>query len=140
MLIFYKWSCSQKYLSGTLVRMSNRILPVQSVQNVSQFLSITYHVISKYWLVLSYVIIYWQGALALFKLSSVTQSTVIQGCVNFLQDLKVQGLFVPFARVGSDDPVKVLRLFHNKYTGYNWSIYCWDYVQLVATESNVVLY
>ena len=30
----------------------------------------------------------------------------------------VQGLFVPFARVGSGDPVKVLRLLHNKYTGY----------------------
>ena len=31
----------------------------------------------------------------------------------------LQGLFVPFARVGSDDPVRVLRLLHNKYTGYN---------------------
>ena len=31
---------------------------------------------------------------------------------------KLQGLFVPFARVGSGDPVRVLRLFHNKYTGY----------------------
>ena len=30
----------------------------------------------------------------------------------------MQGLFVPFARVGSGDPVRVLRLFHNKYTGY----------------------
>ena len=30
----------------------------------------------------------------------------------------IQGLFVPFARVGSGDPVRVLRLFHNKYTGY----------------------
>ena len=29
----------------------------------------------------------------------------------------VQGLFVPFARVGSSDPVRVLRLFHNKYSG-----------------------
>ena len=29
---------------------------------------------------------------------------------------------------------------HSKYTGYNWSIYCRDYVQLVATESNVLLY
>ena len=52
----------------------------------------------------------------------------------------MQGLFVPFARLGSGDPMRVLRLFHNKYTGYNWSIYCWDYVQLVATESNVLLY
>ena len=31
----------------------------------------------------------------------------------------VQGLFVPFARVGSGDPVRVLRLFHNEYTKYN---------------------
>ena len=38
-------------------------------------------------------------------------------------------------RVGSDDPVRVLRLFHNKYTGYNWNIYCWDYVQLVTLFS-----
>ena len=29
----------------------------------------------------------------------------------------LQGLFVPFARIGSGDPVRVLRLFHNKYTG-----------------------
>ena len=29
----------------------------------------------------------------------------------------MQGLFVPFARVGSGDPVRVLRLFHNEYTG-----------------------
>ena len=43
-------------------------------------------------------------------------------------------------RVGSGDPVTVLHLFHNKYTGYNWSIYCLDYVQLVTTESNVLLY
>ena len=52
----------------------------------------------------------------------------------------LQDLFVPFARVGSGDPVTVLRLFDNEYTGYNWSIYYWDYVQLVATESNVLLY
>ena len=32
--------------------------------------------------------------------------------------LYMQGLFVPFARVGSGDPVRVLRLFHNKYSGY----------------------
>ena len=30
----------------------------------------------------------------------------------------MQGLFVPFAHVGSSDPVRVLRLFHNKYSGY----------------------
>ena len=33
----------------------------------------------------------------------------------------LQGLFVPFACVGSGDPVRVLRLLHNE-----WSIYCWD--------------
>ena len=32
---------------------------------------------------------------------------------------KVQGLFVPFACIGSSDPVRVLRLFHKEYTGYN---------------------
>ena len=32
--------------------------------------------------------------------------------------LFLQGLFVPFARVGSSDPVRVFRLFHNKYSGY----------------------
>ena len=30
----------------------------------------------------------------------------------------LQGLFVPFACVGSGDPVRVLRLFHNEYSGY----------------------
>ena len=29
----------------------------------------------------------------------------------------MQGLFVPFARVGSGDPVRVLHLLHNKYIG-----------------------
>ena len=31
----------------------------------------------------------------------------------------MQGLLVLFARIGSGDPVGVLCLFHNKYTGYN---------------------
>ena len=30
----------------------------------------------------------------------------------------LQGLFVQFARVGSGDPVRILHLFHNKYSGY----------------------
>ena len=51
-----------------------------------------------------------------------------------------QGSFVLFARIGSGDPVRVLRLFHNKYTGFNWSIYCWDYVQLFATKAMLLLY
>ena len=54
-------------------------------------------------------------------------------------DWQLQGLFVPFAHIGSGDPVRVLRLFHNKYTGYNWSIYCWYYVQPVATDASVLL-
>ena len=29
----------------------------------------------------------------------------------------LQGLFVPFACVGSSDPVRVLHLLHNEYTG-----------------------
>ena len=32
--------------------------------------------------------------------------------------LLLQGLFVPFARVRSGDPVRVLHLFHDKYSGY----------------------
>ena len=31
----------------------------------------------------------------------------------------IEGLSVLFARVGSGDPVRVLRLLHNKYAGYN---------------------
>ena len=38
---------------------------------------------------------------------------------NLFAVLALQGLFVPFARVGSGDPVRVLRLFHDKYTGFN---------------------
>ena len=30
----------------------------------------------------------------------------------------LQSLCVPFACIGSGDPVRVLRLFHNKYSGY----------------------
>ena len=33
--------------------------------------------------------------------------------------VSVQGLFVPLARVETGDPLRVLHLFHNKYTGYN---------------------
>ena len=40
-------------------------------------------------------------------------SFLLKNCHN------VQGLFVPFADVGSGDPVRVLCLLHNKYTGYN---------------------
>ena len=47
----------------------------------------------------------------------------------------LQGFFVPFARVGSGDPVRVLRLLHNKYTGYIEAFITETYVQLVTTES-----
>ena len=40
--------------------------------------------------------------------------------------LKVQGLFVPFACVGSGDPVRVLRLYTTNTLDTLWSIYCWD--------------
>ena len=52
----------------------------------------------------------------------------------------VQGLFVPFACQGSGDPVRVLRLLHNEYTGYNWSIYCWDICTTCRYRSYVLLY
>ena len=38
---------------------------------------------------------------------------------------QLQGLFVPVARLGSGDSVRVLRLFQNKCPGYSWSINCW---------------
>ena len=34
----------------------------------------------------------------------------------------LQGLFADCIYVGSGDPVRVLRLLHNKYAGYNWYI------------------
>ena len=52
----------------------------------------------------------------------------------------VQGLFVPFACVGSGDPARVLLLLHNKYTGYNWSIYCWDICTTCRYRIYVLLY
>ena len=48
------------------------------------------------------------------KQKATTTSTII-----------VQGSVLPFACVGSGDPVRVLRLLHNKYSGYSWIIYCW---------------
>ena len=36
----------------------------------------------------------------------------------FVVSILLQGLFAPFARVGSGDPVRVLRLYTNEYTGY----------------------
>ena len=34
-------------------------------------------------------------------------------------DINVQGLFADCIYVGSGDPVRVLRLLHNKYAGYH---------------------
>ena len=42
--------------------------------------------------------------------------------------IAVQGLFAICICIGSGDPVRVSRLLHNKYTGYNWSIYCWRHM------------
>ena len=41
---------------------------------------------------------------------------VLEYCVLILV---LQGLFVPFARVGSGDPVRLLCLLQNEYTGCN---------------------
>ena len=38
----------------------------------------------------------------------------------------MQGLFVPFACIGSGDPVRVLRLYTMNTLDTLWSIYCWD--------------
>ena len=38
----------------------------------------------------------------------------------------MQGLFVPFACVGSSDPVRVLHLYTTNTLDTLWSIYCWD--------------
>ena len=46
-------------------------------------------------------------------------SNASDACVSTGPPPIMQGLFVPFARVGSGDPVKVLRLLHNEYTGYS---------------------
>ena len=40
--------------------------------------------------------------------------------------LNMQGLSVPFACVGSGDPVRVLRLYTTNTLDILWSIYCWD--------------
>ena len=52
----------------------------------------------------------------------------------------MQGLFVPIARVGSGNPVRVLRLLHNKDAGYNWSIYCWDICTTCCYQTYVLSY
>ena len=54
--------------------------------------------------------------------------------------LPVQGLFVPFARLGSGDPVRVLCLIHNNTLDTVDAFIANEYVQLVATKANVLLY
>ena len=63
------------------------------------------------------------------------QLTEVQ-CLNICDDMMIlQGLFVPFPRVGSGDPVRVLRLLHNQYTGAVEAFIGETYALLVATES-----
>ena len=38
----------------------------------------------------------------------------------------MQGLFIPFACIGSGDPVRVLHLYTTNTLDTLWSIYCWD--------------
>ena len=38
----------------------------------------------------------------------------------------MQGLLVPFACIGSSDPLRVLRLYTTNTLDTLWSIYCWD--------------
>ena len=52
----------------------------------------------------------------------------------------MQGLFASCIYVGSGDPVRALCLLLNKYTGYNWSIYCWDICTTCRYQSYVLLY
>ena len=53
-----------------------------------------------------------------------TQSTKISSMATKFRLL--QGLFVPFACVGSGDPVRVVRLYTTNTLNIPWSIYCWD--------------
>ena len=60
-----------------------------------------------------------RNATTLFKTSQVDFKLLNVSKVKYIRNsAPLQGLFVPFARVGSGDPVRVLRLFYNKYTGY----------------------
>ena len=52
----------------------------------------------------------------------------------------VQGLFVPFACVGSGDPVMVLRLYTTNTLDILWNIYCWDICTTCRYRSYVLLY
>ena len=40
-----------------------------------------------------------------------------KGYITSFMGSYMQGLFVPFVCIGSSDPVRVLHLFHNEYTG-----------------------
>ena len=54
-------------------------------------------------------------------------------CVN--QMLSLQGLFVPFARIGSSDPVRVLRLYTTNTLDTIEAFIAETYVQLATTEA-----
>ena len=55
------------------------------------------------------------------KVRFIVHYTIFLISIDYFKNQHVicKGLLVPFARVGSGDPVRVLRLFHNKYTGFN---------------------
>ena len=50
----------------------------------------------------------------------------------------MQGLSVPFACVGSGDPVRVLRLYTTNTLDIFWSIYCWGICTTCHYRSNVL--
>ena len=52
---------------------------------------------------------------------------------------KVQGLSVPFACVGSGDPVRVLCLYTTNTLDTRWSIYCWDICTTCCYQTYVLL-
>ena len=54
--------------------------------------------------------------------------------------LIVQGLLVPFACLGSGDPVRVLHLYTTNTLDTLWSIYCWDICTTCHYQNYVLLY
>ena len=62
----------------------------------------------------------------------------LYGCLRL--DSSMQGLFVPFACIGSGDPVRVLRLYTTNTLDTLWSIYCWDICTTCRYRSYVLLY
>ena len=61
-------------------------------------------------------------------------------CQKISRVYQLQGLFVPFARVGSGDPGGSYVYSTTNTLDSIEAFIAEDYVQLVATESNVLLY